>query len=711
MRERLSPVSPRRCFLFRLETLDGKTSDPLARSLWRAKVSQVPPQDLGPLPRADGGAELQRASLAALRAALPHGEWIVRDERSDDLGVDLSLEVLVGGRGTNFRSQVQLKARSNLNANSDGSWSLPVPVANLNYLLSGPTPLYVLFRPETNELFVVSARDELRRIERSTPSWKTQQDVTLRFADHLEPAVLDRLRERIIREARANRQLQDLAVSLAPGSRIQVDAATLQPRSPTEAEQLLLDAGMLAVTHGFGNKVLDICTAVDPTRFAAHPKLLLVRGYAEFSAGRYFRADAPLREALASASKLPVEDRHFLRFLVDAVDCALGHTTNEEFRERSTQWRKGAPPVLAAQYDVLHYWMLRSEASSQEEQVLQDQALRSAIDRLAGLSNAPQSLVHYAETLRLFLDAQDWALRLVDVLAASSDQMLWHIRFREPSSVVIERELAVVAAWRARAEALMNAIASVGNVPRYCEIQFTRDLCEEMLLGYLHLVARMTDRPLPEIPEALIERVRATRAFAAQHGQLEFELRGGLVESDLEDLRGHAATARQIAQDVCDRATALRFADIARVARRTLTEGGMHSVRAREIEAIKADGFDAFFINMSEGDMAARSREACEMLGLSQERLPVVLDGLRCEVAGATARRDWCRHLRLLERAPAEESAAHLYVRPPERCCTCERFGHRSLIPSADWSALIPAFKQTCCLGCSAREPKQRLDA
>lgn len=505
----------------------------------------------------------------------------------------------------------------------------------------------MLFRRETHELFVASAQDELHRIEGSTPNWKAQHEVTLRFVNRIEPVLISQLRDRIIREARASRKLRDIAVSLAPGSSIQVDAATLEPRSPAEAEKLLLDTGMLAVTHGFGNKVLEVCAAVDGKRFAEEPKLLLVRGYAEFSAGRYFKADAPLREALAGASKLSAEDRHFLRFLVDAVDLSLGHITNNVFRERSTQWRAEAPAALAAQYDVLHFWMLRGEASSRDEEISCERALRSAIDHLAAIQETPQAVVHYAETLRLFLEAQDWGARLVDVLVASADPMLWHLRFREPPTAAIGRELAAVEAWRARADALMKAVASAGDVPRFCEIRYTQDLCDEMFFGHLHLAAMMTDRPAPAIPVALLERVRRTRAFALQHGQLEFELRGGLVESDLEDLRGNNAEARRIAQDVCDRATALRFSDVARIAGRTLSEGGMHSVRAREIQAAKADGFDAFFISMSEEDLQVRSRDACELLGLTLDRIPALLDGIRCEVAGAVARRDWCRHLRL----------------------------------------------------------------
>src|SRR5262245_53980237 len=100
-------------------------------------------KDLGPLPKADRNAELQRRSIAEFQASLPSDKFVFRDERADDAGVDGSLEVLVEGQYTNLRSQVQLKASDSADSNADGSFSVQVRVANLNYLLNGPSAIYV----------------------------------------------------------------------------------------------------------------------------------------------------------------------------------------------------------------------------------------------------------------------------------------------------------------------------------------------------------------------------------------------------------------------------------------------------------------------------------------------------------------------------------------------------------------------------------------
>ena len=47
---------------------------------------------LDPLPIADTNAELERRSFNTFRAALSPARFLIRDERTDDAGVDASIE-------------------------------------------------------------------------------------------------------------------------------------------------------------------------------------------------------------------------------------------------------------------------------------------------------------------------------------------------------------------------------------------------------------------------------------------------------------------------------------------------------------------------------------------------------------------------------------------------------------------------------------------
>ena len=661
--------------------------------------------DLGPLPHADGTAELQRRSLKALAAILPPDELIVRDERIEDLGVDLSLEVLVDGRGTNFRSQVQLKARSDLSPNSDDSYSVSVTTANLNYLLNGSAPLYMLYRPEGGELFFTWARDESSRIRASTPNWKRQKEVTIRFRQRLDAQAIHQIREKIIDGARSLRGLHDIAASLSPGAHIQVEATTLEPSSPAATSEVLLHSGLAAITRGFGNQVLALCSTLSDAQYASNPKLSLVRGFAEYSRGNHLRADPSLREALASSSELEEEDRSFLEFLVNAVDLSLGSISNRTFRERTANWYGGATPQMAAQYDLFSSWLLRSEATSEDEIRVRSRSLKSAIARILTMPDASEFIKYYAEVLGLFAEAQDWGLTIIDKLAFATDPNLWRTRSKEKPEAVLGAELARFERWRSRLDELMNLVGSTGNIPLFCQILFTRDLCESMLLTNLRMAARMIGGAPPQVPDTLLERVRATQSLASKHGQIEFELRSKLVEVDLEDMRGNSTKVREVGQEVARRASALRFPDIARVAERSLSDGGGRAARERDLDRAESDP-DIVFESLSDAAASDMARFSCDLYDLPPDRVPVMLDAIRCQRVIAQERRTWCQHLQVQERNKGDASRITLCLRPSVRRCFCDRFGHASLLPCADWSAVIPAFKSAYCQMCTEREPK-----
>ena len=123
----------------------------------------------GPYPKEDRPDELQQGSLLALKNALPGQLFLVRDERVDDKGVDLSLELKHDGSFLNIRGQLQMKGTDKQELNADGSFSYPVKTSNLHYLLNGLSPLYVVWIEPRNELRFVWARDEARRLHQENP--------------------------------------------------------------------------------------------------------------------------------------------------------------------------------------------------------------------------------------------------------------------------------------------------------------------------------------------------------------------------------------------------------------------------------------------------------------------------------------------------------------------------------------------------------------
>src|SRR5258708_13952514 len=170
------------------------------------------PNNLGPLPKGDRSDDLQQLRVDGFRGAVMKELFLFRDERVDDKGVDGTLELKSNNSFLNIRSEVQLKGTDDSVLNNDGSYSHPIKTANLNYLLNGPSPLYVVWIAPRNELRFVWARDEARRLHRDKPDWMNQGSVTLRFTDVLSAASVPGIYDRILREGRMHREQHDILV-------------------------------------------------------------------------------------------------------------------------------------------------------------------------------------------------------------------------------------------------------------------------------------------------------------------------------------------------------------------------------------------------------------------------------------------------------------------------------------------------------------------
>jgi hypothetical protein len=214
-------------------------------------------ENLGPLPKADRNSELELLSIKAFESTLPADKFEFRRETVSDAGVDGSLELKIHSRYTNLRAQVQLKSTDSDKANVDGSISIQVTAANLNYLLNGPSPLYVLYVAPQNELRFAWAREEHQRIERATPDWKQQDTVTIRFYSALTPEAVDQIHRHILDEEQMHRRINDTlsATSNTETLVIGISPENLSITDADDAKRILLSSGRLIVTTGQPEKI------------------------------------------------------------------------------------------------------------------------------------------------------------------------------------------------------------------------------------------------------------------------------------------------------------------------------------------------------------------------------------------------------------------------------------------------------------------------
>ena len=103
-----------------------------------------------------------------------------------DYGTDCEVEVVDQEMATNARLHVQLKGTQQP-TNADGSISVAIDRANLNYLLMQPFSSFVCYHVPTDTLWLRTSESVLRGYEHSGRSWSDQTSLTVKFTEQLTP--------------------------------------------------------------------------------------------------------------------------------------------------------------------------------------------------------------------------------------------------------------------------------------------------------------------------------------------------------------------------------------------------------------------------------------------------------------------------------------------------------------------------------------------
>jgi len=170
--------------------------------------------DLDDLPKRTPEHVGESESRDAFRRLVGDPLFLVRDEVVNDYGVDVTLEALLDGAyPTNFRLHAQLKS-STKKPNSDKSYSYRVARSNLNYLFNSTNALYVFYSRTERHLLYRYVENVVAEYERTGPAWRSQDELTVQFAEILDQAALVRIHARLIDAGRRERDARIQRITL-----------------------------------------------------------------------------------------------------------------------------------------------------------------------------------------------------------------------------------------------------------------------------------------------------------------------------------------------------------------------------------------------------------------------------------------------------------------------------------------------------------------
>jgi hypothetical protein len=642
---------------------------------------------------------------------LPTDKFVFRDERVEDAGVDGSLELLVGSGQTNLRAQTQLKATDSEEFNQDGSFSLQVDVSNLNYLLNGACPVYLLYIVPRKEFRFVWARDERKRLERENPGWSGQKTVTIRFSDILTPEALDRVYERILQEGRMHRRIHDAlaASSLTEQVVVGIDPEALSTTTPDEAYRALLSGGFTIIASGYAPEVMRKAGLLNSEQ-ASVPRIRLVLAYAEYVMGRYYSAVSNLQQAALRFSELSAEDRQFMTYLRNVCDFQSGRIDVAEYCRRVDEWasRDTSGFALANRLDSTRYKMLNEvdlderqklfgELSFVASEVLKRDDSSTAFKLEAALvmlyANGGQRLA--ASFMEIVSMPFRRALRM-SVAPDTARERLADDAWKDWEQKVAEVLRLAAALRQPLIEAFTLLTRTTVRVARLINLRFLADCTG----AYVELSEAMR-------LEAMADAERA-RGIYERAGQLEGGLRAKVQLADLYLLGGQPAAAQALAIDVLPQAEAMEYATVVERAREHIEGKAIPDrLRAAYEEASVADE-DLGLAGMSDEEAKAFARDVHTEMGLPAERLLVAEQDAFALRDIARERLDWCQHINLIQDLTHTKSLVTFYAADLKHDGECEKYGYRTEIGSPDWREVITAFKRDFCEGCPSREPKRQ---
>lgn len=166
------------------------------------------------LPKAPDQHDQESISIAAFTLAMKKSDFIIRDVRQRDYGVDLNIEPKLTNKNqkyaTNYLCQIQIKDKINSEniKNHDGTYSYSLVISNIYYLLSQPASIFMIYLEDQDKfvwewIFEIEKFAERKNIDLG----KTNQcELTYRFTNELNDSSIREIYDRVFQIGEKIRQ-------------------------------------------------------------------------------------------------------------------------------------------------------------------------------------------------------------------------------------------------------------------------------------------------------------------------------------------------------------------------------------------------------------------------------------------------------------------------------------------------------------------------
>lgn len=293
------------------------------------------------LPLANSNIELETISRDNLKPLFKAENFIIRDEDVRDNGIDLTGELIINNKVTNFRFAIQLKATESSNFNKDGSFSLSLNTSNINYLLNNGMPaFYVLYSKSENVFYYENINAFVGNLNKKDANWNKQQSHVLRFTKKLNTEsiheIFDITKTRGLFQRKITEKHILLTSTIQNGKdRVHFDK-DLNITDDTEIRNIIEDAGFELINKG---KWIDIINFHKKAsgNISTTSVYNLILGVSNYYSGNLIDAYSFLKKSTSLNNELSKDLKEYLSYFLLSTKYSLNFIDEKEYQNEIGQ--------------------------------------------------------------------------------------------------------------------------------------------------------------------------------------------------------------------------------------------------------------------------------------------------------------------------------------------------------------------------------------
>lgn len=638
-------------------------------------------------------------SRQAFRSKVPDNLFVVRDETTDDYGNDLIIELIMpSGSVSNFRSHIQLKSVRNGKLNSDRSFSYPVPIKTINYLLNQPNSFFVVYL-ENKKVFlwewvdVINQRFYKKGIDVKSTDAK---GVSYHFSKYLNNEAFKEIYNQILSRGIVVREIVTILNTKDNDQPVHVivDLEKSKVVTSSDAESYLKKYGISCCNNDMYDLISNWISMLSFTS-KKDSFVALVVGYYFTHVGNYFSALEWLPKG-SMLNSLNEKDRSLAEYLYTEIQYIMGIINTDSYLKKLNYISEKDPGNLLSLQSLLICYRLIILNDKIDDETL-EKGFRNIVTKIKATPNLDPIILRQTELAEFEIDG----IILNKNFLRNSFKISSHIQVGRPLS------------FKNTSNILKDIVEQQQKwFERYVEIKKDEKMSNLLLARYdltfaneyimLYQAGRSPNKDLEvtsddcEFLNALKNDLSAAYGVFERYGLLHEALSTKSVTANICSILGLVDEYKNNLQYVIDKGNEIGLYEMVTLAKKSLEDGTM----------FKIDG-DISKYHLSDEEIEIYAKQYLNTFDLPKERLENVKKDYWWSEQDHKEANSWCRYISTVQDLKHTLSMSTLYSIDPKRFILCKLLGCRSSNPGTNRELLISEFKSFYCKTCTKRKPDE----